>query len=155
MGRRGREVHDGMDIIDSRDVIARIEELRDERDALADAIDELEKLPFGEQSAAIMEARAALKDWDESDSRGELESLLALQSECENVTSEWKDGVPLIRDSYFEEFAEQEAEDVGCADPKVSGRWPYNHIDWKAAAEELQQDYSQVEFGDTTYWVRN
>jgi hypothetical protein len=32
--------------------------------------------------------------------------------------------------------------------------WPRNCIDWKEAAEQLQQDYSCVEFDGTTYWYR-
>ena len=32
--------------------------------------------------------------------------------------------------------------------------WPNNHLDWKAAAEELQLDYTEVDFDGVTYWTR-
>ena len=44
------------------------------------------------------------------------------------------------------------ADDIGATDK--SQAWPNNCIDWEQAAQELQQDYTSVELGGTTYWVR-
>lgn len=37
---------------------------------------------------------------------------------------------------------------------KGATEWPLRHIDWDAAAEELKQDYTSVEFDGVTYWIR-
>lgn len=58
----------------------------------------------------------------------------------------------LIRDSYFETYAQDFAEDIG-ATPKTG--WPGNHIDWEAAALELRQDFSSVDIDGEDYWFRN
>lgn len=108
------------DIIDSRSVMARIEELAEE-------------------------------DNDE-DETNELKALLKLQEQCEGY-SDWQDGETLIRDSYFQQYAEQLADDLGLTDNKITA-WPYRHIDWKAAADELKQDYTTVDFDGVDYWIR-
>jgi hypothetical protein len=114
------------DVIDSRDVIERIEELEAE---LAPAIN------------------VGGADADEIE---ELTTLKALAEEGEG-SPDWEYGETLIRDSYFEEYAQQLAEDCGMV---VETGWPNNCIDWKQAAEELQQDYMSVEFDDVEYWIR-
>jgi len=151
------------DVIDSRDVIARIEELEAEREELADAVDEaqsvvtdagLNRLDDDEFEAAQEDAKAAhiaLADWDASEEAQELKDLLALQDGAEGY-SDWRDGATLIRDSYFEDYAQEFAEDIGAINANAS--WPNSCIDWAQAASELQMDYTSVEFGDVTYWVR-
>lgn len=59
----------------------------------------------------------------------------------------------MIRDDKFIDYAEEFADDIGAIDS--SARWPLNHIDWEAAANDLKQDYQEVEFGDHTYLIRN
>lgn len=61
----------------------------------------------------------------------------------------WDDGVTFVKDSYFKEFAEEEA---GLVENK---QWPYDCIDWEKAANRLQMDYSSVEFDGETYWYRD
>ncbi len=65
---------------------------------------------------------------------------------------DWYPGY-LIRDSHFEAYAEELADSIGAINDAAMG-WPANHIDWKAAAEELQIDYSTVEFDGVTFWYR-
>lgn len=110
------------DIIDSRDVIARIEYLSDE-DYTRSAMEETE-----------------------------LATLRALASEGEGC-ADWEYGEALIRDSYFEDYARELAEDIGAIDRKAT--WPNQYIDWEAAAEALQQDYTSIDFDGVTYWVRS
>lgn len=128
---QNRDIDNSEDIIDSRDVIARIEELEAERDAAEDE----GEAPFDEGSAA------------------ELAELTELAREGENASSDWIHGATLIRDSYFEEYARELAEDFhGKAIREAS--WPFDCIDWGAAAEALKQDYTSVEFSGVTYYVR-
>lgn len=56
-----------------------------------------------------------------------------------------------INDSYFEEYAENQARD--CYD--IPEHWPYNCIDWADAAKELQVDYQSVDFEGGTFWWRD
>lgn len=128
---RHREVSNNEDILDSRDIQARIEEL--ENDGVQ---------PYSEE-----------EEPDNNEERAELTALLALREEVSyNSGDSWKDGATLIRDSYFEEYAEQLADDIGAIDRNAS--WPICHIDWAAAAESLKQDYSSVDFNGVEYWVR-
>ena len=158
------------EIIDSRYVIERIENLEDERSplvaAIVEALDEFEehagqsydksdsehidndaKLVVLEDS--ILERRALLEEWD--DDNGELKELKELASDCSDY-SDWRDGVTLIRDSYFETYAQEFAEDIGAIDR--TGGWPACHIDWEAAGDSLKGDYTAVEWDGVTYWYR-
>ena len=114
-------VNNGQDVIDSRDVIARIEELVDD------------------------DNRDECKD-------DELEALQALESEAYGC-SDWEHGEALIRDSYFEEYAQDLAED--CCDIPNRNEWPVRCIDWVQAADELKMDYSQIDFDGAEYWIRS
>lgn len=105
-------------------------------------------------SRDVIDRIEELEDLDERDDseQAELEDLKALEAEAEGYSDDWKYGSTLIRDSYFERYAEELAEEVG--DMPRDLKWPLNHIDWKAAAEELKQDYTEVTFGGVSYWVR-
>jgi hypothetical protein len=58
----------------------------------------------------------------------------------------------LIRDSYFQQYAMDLADDIGAIDRNAS--WPCNCIDWDMAATALRQDYSSVDIEGETYWYR-
>lgn len=126
------------DTIDVRDIIARVEELREE---LADY-----ENPEGD-----------LEAHDENlEQQGELAALaFILEDLAGNGGDEQWEGdwypVTLIRDSYFQEYAQELAEDCGF----ISGNeWPARCIDWEQAARELQMDYTSTEIDGVTYWYR-
>lgn len=123
------------DVIDSRDVIARIEELRGERDAH----DEGER------------GRSWAEEYPEE--AEELRTLEALQEQAEGYARDWRYGVQLIRDSYFEDYARELAEDLH-GDALRRTEWPFSCIDWEYAAAELRHDYVAVDFDGVDYWVR-
>lgn len=93
----------------------------------------------------------------DDDETEELEQLEELLSELqgmggdEQFDGDWYPSM-LIRDSYFEDYAQELAEDCGMVN--VSAAWPNNCIDWEKAAQELQYDYSSVEIDGVTYWTR-
>lgn len=149
------------DIIDSRDVIARIEELEAEREALQKTVYEWENAigdtdEEDEKQAAAEElgrAEIDLEEWDASDAADELRILKALADAASGYAADWHYGETLIRDSYFTDYAMQLAEEIA-SDEMRDRSWPYNCIDWDQAARELQMDYTAVDFDGVTYWIR-
>ena len=154
-------------IIDSRDVIARIEELESLRDSAQEEAEEHNKR-YTELVAARNSAEEELEDHGPeqekiisddgkreffasedygTDEEEELFQLTRLQDQAEGY-SDWNHGATLISDDYFKKYAMEFG-----AIPKDAA-WPATCIDWDAAAEELQQDYTSVEFDGTTYWIR-
>jgi antirestriction protein len=116
-----RSIDNTEDVIDSRNVIERLEELEN--------------------------------DPGDEDTAEELAQLRKLHEEGEQTFGrEWENGVGLIRDSYFMQYAQEFADDVGAIDKDAI--WPVKHIDWEAAASELRQDYSQIDFNGEVYWGR-
>ena len=115
-------------IIDVRDIIARVEVLEDERDTEAEGFDDSEL--------------------------ADLESLLAElvgMGGDEQWRGDWYP-VTLIRDTYFKDYAQELAEETGAIPDNVT--WPCSCIDGARAARELQYDYSSVEIDGVTYWTR-
>ena len=82
----------------------------------------------------------------------ELEQLRKLAEDGENHASDWKYGATLIRDSYFEDYARELAEDCGMIPRDLA--WPCTCIDWEQAARELRMDYASLDFDGVKYWVR-
>lgn len=156
------------DVIDSRDVISRIEELESEREDLAsevkdalaardeaetaadmDGEDESSRETFGEAVDALRSAESDLETWDEEKGE-ELTALKSLASEAEGC-SDWVHGATLIHDAYFPTYAEDLVSDIGDLPCDLPG---YIVIDWEATANNIQQDYMSVDFDGQTYWVR-
>lgn len=77
-------MHNGESVIDSREVIALIEELRD--------------IPVTRRT---------------DDEHDELINLVRLAHDGERASDEWTHGVALVRDSYFVDYARQYAEEIG------------------------------------------
>lgn len=128
------------DIIDVREIIARVEELRAERDEY-------------NEKMADENAWASVDD-GEAEELATLEAMLA--DMCGNGGDEQWEGdwypITLIRESYFIDYAHELAEDTGAI--SADANWPNNCIDWEQAARELQYDYCGVEFNGVTYWYR-
>lgn len=108
------------DVIDSRDVIERIE---------------------------------WLQGTDDTDEQEELAALVALAEEGADYAMDWSYGEALIRDSYFIDYAQELANDIGAVDSNAT--WPHTCIDWERAARELKYDYSAIDFDGVTYLVRS
>ena len=116
------------DVIDSRDIIARIDTLRNEITAHSDI------------------------DVSLADEIKELK-ILELLADGAGGSPDWDHGETLISDSYFEDYARELAKDIGAINDNDS--WPYTCIDWEKAASELQMDYFSVNFDGVDYWIRS
>jgi len=159
-----REIDNTQDILDTRDVIARFEELESRRTDLADAAGEAEAEDCAADCAGrivraaectcgkadkFADAESALSDWDEENA----EELKNLRDFIDEGNDEWKHGETLVRESYFKTYAQELAEDIGALEK--CDAWPATCIDWEHATRELQFDYSGADFGDVTYYYRS
>jgi hypothetical protein len=114
------------DTIDVRDIIERVEEL--EADQPIESDDDLAELNSLKSLLADLSGNGGDHKWE----------------------GDWYP-VTLIRDSYFEDYAQELVED----DLGVRNGIPsYIVIDWKATARNIQQNYTSVEFEDVTFWHR-
>jgi len=158
--RKTDEIPNSMDIIDSRDIIARVEELEELRE---ERIEELKRFkiedPDGGSKSYLEKYKdelQACEDYEESqfetDEMKELRLLRLLVEDAEQ-SSDWKHGVALINEDYFEEYAKNFAEDIGAI--THNEKWPCTHIDWVAAAEELKHDYFEVDFDGVAFLIRS
>lgn len=126
----------GDPIIDSRDVIERIERLAQLRqpgpgDLGPDDNEQDQDTLFAE-----------LAEWEDFASQGE-------------SFADWEYGEAFILDSHFQEYARQLADDLGIIDHSATHGWPLTCIDWEQAASELRMDYSAIEVNGYTYWARS
>jgi hypothetical protein len=138
-------INNKYDIIDSREVIERIDELQTEKDDLEQQRD---KAVDDDKETA----ETALADWID-DYDDELKALKALAEGAEGYSEDWHRGATLISDSYFKNYAREMAKDLHGVKIR-DAEWPFTCIDWEQAATELQQDYTSVDFDGVDYWVR-
>lgn len=128
MARTLDEIVSG-DFFDSREIIERITELEEEN-----SNDEGEF------------------EWTDEDAQAEYEGLIEIKTDAEGYAEDWEYGVTFIRDSNFEAYAEELAEDIGAISRDAA--WPLNRIDWEAAANDLKMDYTSVEIDGEDWWYR-
>jgi predicted DNA-binding protein len=135
------EIDNRSDILDVRDIIERFEELEEHRIA----------------------TKAVERYWDGykwTGSTEEYNEYIKLEKLLDELKGnggdeQWKGDwypITLIHRDYFEDYARELAEDIGAIDPNAG--WPLQHIDWEAAANELEQDYSNVYFDGEEYLYR-
>jgi hypothetical protein len=140
------------DIIDVRDIIARVEELQETRDALRE---EFDAMP--ENAGVDFDHWVRNQEGFSSEDADELQQLESFLADLQGMggDEQWRGDwypVTLVRDSYFKDYAQELADDIGAIPAGAS--WPCTCIDWDQAARELRMDYSSVEFDGVTYWTR-
>jgi len=138
-------------VIDSRDVISRTEEL------LSQLTDEYE------EQDTTLSFEYWLQDENNSgepDDVVEYRQLAELVEQCGNC-ADWNYGATLIRESYFVEYIEELIDDCyelpeELQSGRKGGQWPWCHmsIDYGAAADEASQDYETVIFDGVEYLIR-
>jgi len=123
------------DVIDVRDIIARVEDLRHVR---GDDLDAEEALELTESDATeLAHLEAVLAD-------------LAGNGGDEQFEGDWYP-ITLIRDSYFTEYARETLEDCDY----ISKDFPHwIEIDWTATARNIRMDYTSTEIDGVIYWYR-
>lgn len=122
----------GQDVMDSRDLAKLLERLEEAEQAATEGDEADRGEPLTEEEAELLKA------------------LRELREECEGYG--WEHGIGFIRDTYFRDYAEELADDIGAIDKDA--KWPLSHIDWDAAADELKQDYMTTDIGGVEFYYR-
>jgi len=149
------------DVIDMRDAIARFEELETElqdRHETGGFMSDFQDWISNSRDNSNP-VHAAFPD-DGAQVQSDIEEFYKLQKfigACKGYggDEQWRGHwypVVMVRDSYFRDFAEEEAESIGAINGNA--KWPNNCIDWDRAARELRMDYSAVDYDGVTYWYR-
>lgn len=146
-----------MSYLDTRDLEDRRQELEDELKTLKSAVTEAEEAfaaadedDRDDAEIELNQASFDLTDWEDNN-QDELDALNTLRDEFDHRS--WRDGVTLIPDDDFEDYARDLAEDLYGNDIRKAS-WPFDCIDWEKAADELRMDYSSVEYDGVTYLYR-
>lgn len=144
------------DVLDVRDIIERVEELRVERESLGDAITEANDALDGtlENHDALIASEKALTDWDSDGDGEELATLEALLSDLRGNGGdhEWEGDwypVTLIHENYFEASMDEMLEDIGVMPKDIPGYLTIT-VDYDA----LKQDYTTVDYDGAEYLYR-
>ena len=125
------------DTIDSRDVIARIEEL------------EAERVAIESPDSVFIETKRLIEEFDNSEEGQELIALKALAEQGEAYAPDWKYGAQLINEDYFEEAMDEMLEDCGYI-PRDLPSFLTITVDYGA----LKMDYTKLDFDGQTYYIR-
>lgn len=154
------------EVIDSRDVIEALEEyeeifeseyedykeeFREEFDGLCanGEIDENE-VEFEEW----LDNRVGVLNFDdwklEHIDYEDYKNLLDFANEAKDYNSDWIHGATLIRYSQFEDYVKEFCNECGY----ISRHMPnFIEIDWSATAENMKDDYTEVDFDGVTYYI--
>jgi len=130
-------------IIDSRDVAKRLEDLEADRDMYLSDIEEAKNL---EEENTYINAL----EWFDTEYIDEINELRELMNDIMELRG-WEDGLTLVHEDYFTKFVIQELKDVG--DLPRDLPW-YIEIDEEATVNNLKDEYIPIEFDNTTYYVR-
>lgn len=144
------------EIFDVRDVKERLEELREEKGRLEDAVVEAQQdaeeavdTSFDDEAAeAVEEAQQELQDFM-ADCEEELNMLEEFESQINNTS--WEYGATVIPEGKFTAYAEEYAEDIHGV---KTLEWPFDCVDWDKAAAALKMDFTSIEVGGETYYYR-
>lgn len=139
-----------MNILDTRDLSKRREELKEE---ILNSF--LENFPHYQEMTDYFEdirfEEEEIESWKEDfeDELKEIEEIDAIENE---LGSEFKYGVTLVDVDDFEEYVEDLLDELGYI-PKDFPSWI--KIDWKATVDNVSQDYIEVEYQGNSYLGRS
>lgn len=165
------EITNSDDVIDSREVTARIDELtselttcehcgediRETDNPNREEYERTDDLIPGDVSALFCAEAADGEHYPEADNaddaREELRQLqeFAKEGECYDG---WDSGIPFYRETYMKNLAQEEVEEE--LGEEYISRWPLNQIDWEEAADhpDFQGQFSELDFNGVTYFTR-
>lgn len=128
------------DVMDSRDILVRIEELTDE---------------FTEATEGDPADVMSVDDWAFGlswDDAVELHELIEFVDKYDGQYGDsFRDGVVFYHEDYFTDAMKSMLGDIGVLPNDVPG-WLV--IDWEATADNLRADYTEATFRGNEYWAR-
>lgn len=139
----------GDELLDSREVMNKYEDLKSEYDDLVDAVDE------ADTPEAKEEAQEALNEFNTSFDKDELDTL-AIVVEQGSHCKGFDHGTPLIHESYFETYIKNDIDELYPFPEGIDTNvWPWNHLafDYASAAEDIKPDYTTIEADGHTYYL--
>ncbi len=159
------------EIINSKDILARHEELTSEAESLQfnidDLLDEIKEIEGGnisthdlyrlEKLNELLEtAKEELSNFDAEHE----EEFLYLEEAIEGGENspDWIHGESLISEDYFEDYISDQIND--CYEMPAefeSGKWPWCHLsmDWYSAAEDAKGDYNEIQIAGNTFYIKS
>lgn len=137
-----KQISNGQNVIDSRDIIARINELESQFSERLEAHE-------GKARNLIEATEEVPDDFDELE---ELMHLQELAEEASGYASDWQYGEALIRRSYWVEYVEDMLKDIGDLPQNIPH---YIEIDWQKTADNIEADYTTVDYGGVEYLIRS
>lgn len=152
------------DILDSRDIQARFDELDEEKDDLQDAITELdEELAGMDEDDEDYKSNKETLEEELIDAEKELEEWIADNEEEYELLKEvvdrfggygdWDYGETLIHESYWTEYVKQLLEDTGDI-PENLPWYIADNIHWDGVAYDIATDYMSETINGYTYYMR-
>ena len=81
----------------------------------------------------------------------EFAKLWSFRKDLKDYCLDYRYGEPLVNDDQWADHAQTIVEE--CYDIDTT-TFPGDCIDWNEVANRLQDDYTALEYGATTYWVR-
>jgi len=128
--RASESISNSEKVIDSRDVIARIEYLESERKSL--------------------EPPETAQEWDD-EFGDELKALRDVAEAGKRCSSDWTYGATLVHEAYWIEYVEEMLKEIGDLPQDIPH---YIEIDWDKTADNILVDYSEIDFDGSTYYIR-
>lgn len=138
-----------MSYIDTRDLIETRDELKQQ---VLDSF--LDNFPHYEESTESFEdirfEEEEIESWKEY-WQEEIDQITCIDEIEDEIGSEFDFGVTLIPEDDFTDYVIELLEDCGY----ISKDFPsWIEIDWEATAENVKQDYSEIEYEGETYLYR-
>lgn len=174
-----RTISNHDDVVDSRDIIKRMEELQDEKnseienlqeaiDSLKEEIEEAKKdveIAFQEEDEeAMLKRQEELDNLEESleeavseideyefDGEDELAELISVNEEGEGYAGDWRHGETLINERYWKAYVQELLEDLGGLPKDLPS---YIAIDWDETADNIAEDYTTIDWDGVDFYVR-
>lgn len=134
-------VNNTMLTLDSREIIKRIDELENH---------ELERAHNDDGDIVRLDDFSK----DEAEAYEEWSTLKALANEAEQYSSDWEDGVTLIRFNHFKEHVDDLLEEDGTRG-FIDQLPSWMSIDWHESIETLKdEEYVELYFDEVRYWMK-
>lgn len=137
--------------LDTRDLETTREELKQQiLDSFLETFPQYEEMTESFEDIRFEEEEIESWKSDFEDELKQIEEIDTIENEC----SEFSFGETLIDEDDFEEYCEELVSDIGYL-PKELPSFISNNIDWSGVADDMKQDYSEIDYQGNTYLYRS